>query len=581
MRGWHAVAAACTGLGLGVLALGPALAPGFTLAYDMVFVPHPVLTDVTFGLSGMLPRHVPSDAVIGVLSRLAPADLVQKAVLVSIFVLACVSAAAVVPSPRLTARLTAGVVYAWNPFVAERLLLGQWALLLGYAALPLVAACAARGDRHRLDRRLWPALIPAAVGGFAAWAVSGLVVLCATGPRSVRALLTSVVLLVAVALPWLVPSLLRGAPADPAGVGAFAARADTPFGTLGSLFLLGGGWNAETVPPAYGDLATSLLWLCLVLVAVVAFARGRDLPMSRGLAVSAPAGLLVAALGAVAPGALRGAIGLWPGFAVLRDGQQYVAPLAVVVAVGAGLAVDGLGRRVRGTVAPALAVLPVLPVVLLPGLAWGAAGRLAAVAYPPDWARARAVVAAEPGEVLVLPWEAYRSYPWNGGRRALDPLPRYLPAPVVLDDAIRVGVPDRRGGAGTGGAGGEGDIVLAAEDPRVRELDPLIRSGGPLTAALAAHGVRYVAVDAGPSLGEAGRTESVRASSDARLAGAEQVVAGPDLVLYRIPEVAAHRVRRPPAWLVEIGWFVTFVAFCWPLRVPISSLSERSTPKES
>src|SRR5690242_14007339 len=118
--------AALTGLALGLLALGPALRPGFTLAYDMVFVPHPDFSKTTFGLTGVLPRQVPSDAVVTALAHMLPGDLVQKLALLAIFVLACVSAADLVPDERLPARLAAGVCYAWNPFVAERLLLGQW-----------------------------------------------------------------------------------------------------------------------------------------------------------------------------------------------------------------------------------------------------------------------------------------------------------------------------------------------------------------------------------------------------------------------------------------------------------------------
>ncbi|MFB9840204.1 hypothetical protein ACFFNX_49460, partial [Actinoallomurus acaciae] len=156
-RGRHTVVAAGAGLLLGALALGPALAPGFVLAYDMVFVPHPALSEATFGLTGMLPRHVPSDAVVAALSHLAPAGLVQKAILLAIFVLAFASASALVPGDRLLPRLAAGVVYAWNPYVAERLLLGQWALLLGYTALPLVVTAAARGDHRRLALALLPA----------------------------------------------------------------------------------------------------------------------------------------------------------------------------------------------------------------------------------------------------------------------------------------------------------------------------------------------------------------------------------------------------------------------------------------
>jgi hypothetical protein len=573
-RGRHTTVAAGAGLLLGVLAVGPALAPGFVLAYDMVFVPRPALSAATFGLTGMLPRHVPSDAVVAALSHLAPADVVQKAILLAIFVLACASASTLVPGDRLLPRLAAGVVYAWNPYVAERLLLGQWALLLGYAALPLVVTAAARGDR----RRLALALVPAAIGGFAALAVSGLCALVVAGRRGLRPVLGTAAILLLAALPWLVPSLLRAAsaPADPAGVAAFAARADTPFGTLGSLLLLGGAWNAETVPGGYGGARTAVLWLLVVAAAIVAYARGGPLPAVPGgrapvpavhvrggrvprlaayasdgrvpgLAAAAVLGFVLAALGAVVPGVLRGAIGLWPGFALLRDGQQYVAPLAVLVAAGAGRAV----ARLPGWTAPALLV----PLLLLPGLAWGAGGRLRAVHYPADWARARAAVAADPGDVLVLPWAAYRSYPWNGGRRVLDPLPRFLPARVIVDDGVRVAVPGGR------------DIGLAAEEPRARELDALVRSGAPLTAPLAARGVKYVAVDAG--------------APDGRLAGAERLFAGPDLTLYRLPGVVSANSSDVPRLPVYIAWFITFATFIWSVRVPTSNLEKRSIPKES
>src|SRR5439155_14656960 len=49
--------------------------------------------------------------------------------------------------------------------------------------------------------------------------------------------LGAVAVLAAGSLPWLIPSLARPVYADPAGVAAFAARADTPFGSLGSLVM--------------------------------------------------------------------------------------------------------------------------------------------------------------------------------------------------------------------------------------------------------------------------------------------------------------------------------------------------------
>ena len=134
------------GLVLGLLALGPGLRRGFLLSYDMVFVPREPFTSAMFGLAGGAPRAVPSDFAVAVASRLLPADIVQKLVLLLIFMLACSGAAALLDREPVLARLAAAVFYGWNPYVAERLIIGQWALLLGYAGLPWVLRAVLRLD---------------------------------------------------------------------------------------------------------------------------------------------------------------------------------------------------------------------------------------------------------------------------------------------------------------------------------------------------------------------------------------------------------------------------------------------------
>ncbi|XRQ11330.1 hypothetical protein ACN3XK_10720 [Actinomadura welshii] len=556
------LAAALTGLGLGLAALGPGLAPGFVLSYDMVFVPDPAFNALTFGMTGIVPRHVPSDAFVTALATVIPADAVQKLVLLAIFVMACTSAASLVPSRRLAPRLAAGVCYAWNPFVAERLLLGQWALLLGYAALPWVVAAAAGLTDPGGGRRLVRALLPAAVGGFAALAVSGLTALTVAVVGGARAAAVRVVAAVGVlSLPWLVPGLLRpdGVPGDGTAVDLFAARADTPFGTLGSLLLLGGVWNGETVPDGYGAPVTAAVWLAVVVAALAAYGKWcREPGWRRGLAAAAVAGFAVAALGAVAAPVLDAAIGLWPGFAVLRDGQQYVAPLAVLVAVGLGVAADRAAEaRLPGVPAAAMAV----PVILLPTLAWGAAGDLRAVRYPDDWARARQIIHGDPaeGDVLVLPWAAYRSYPWNHGRRVLDPLPRYLHRRVVVDDAVTVG-----------------DTTVPPEDPRAVRLAPAARTGSPPAAVLRAEGIRYVVVDA--EIGE------LRPSG-----AAVEVMRGPDLAVYRIDGAARSAGDGVPAVPVAAAWAIVSLVVFWSILAPrttlslplLGSIKSRSSPADT
>ena len=108
---------------------GPALAPGYVLLRDMVFVPRQDLDLDALGLGGTLPRAVPVDAVMGVLTAVVPGQLVQKAVLLALVYAAVLGAARLVPPApdgrRGVAAAAAGLVYGWRPYLPERLLPGH------------------------------------------------------------------------------------------------------------------------------------------------------------------------------------------------------------------------------------------------------------------------------------------------------------------------------------------------------------------------------------------------------------------------------------------------------------------------
>jgi hypothetical protein len=530
---------ALTGLALGLLALGPALARGFVLSYDMVFVPDPPFSSALLGLTGGPARPVPSDAVVAVAALIIPADILQKLILLAIFVLACSGAAALLADcwrarlgarPPLLACLSAGVFYAWNPYVAERLVMGQWAILLGYAGLPWVLRLLCAGPLPIGRARLALALLPAAIGGFAGMVITGLAAAppaLARGVGRQRARRLAVVLAACalLSLPWIIPSLIEPVRADPAAVNLFAAGADTPFGSLGSLLLLSGIWNAQAIPAGYGGLAT-VGWLLVVAAAGAGYLlRARPMRLCPGLGPAGLIGLAVAALGVTSPGraALRELIAAWAGFAVLRDGQQYVAALALVEAIGLGAGVAWVLRDVGASAdtrraRAALGALAVLaPVLLLPGLAWGAAGRLHAVQYPADWLAARRQIDSDPrpGTVLVLPWAQYRRYPWNGGEAVFDPWSRLLARDVIENDALTVG-----------------NQTVGQESAASIRLNRLIGQAGPLTGRLQAAGVRYVVIDAGPLLGGA----PAGLAAAARLPGARLVTDSRDLVVFLLGE---------------------------------------------
>jgi hypothetical protein len=537
---WPALA----GLAAGLLALGPGLAPGYLLSYDMVFVPRMPFSAALIGLTGGPPRAVPSDAVVAVASLLLPADILQKLILLLIFVMACSGAAALLDrgwpgGAPLLARLAAGVCYAWNPYLAERLLIGQWALLLGYAGLPWVLRLLCTAPGRTRPARLLCVMLPAAIGGFAAMGITVLAAvpaaLCRREPGRERArrLATVAGCTAVLSLPWLIPAFAVAVHTDPRGVDAFAARADTPFGRLGSLVMLSGIWNAQTVPRGYGG-GGSVVWLLVVAAALcgyVLLARVRR--VAPGLGIAALAGLVIAAIGVTSPGraALRDLVADWPGFATARDGQQFVAPLALAEAIGLGALAAWIvtgAQRQAGRATAALAAMAVLaPVVLLPGMAWGLAGRLRPVAYPADWLRAREVIDGDParGTVLLLPWAAYRRYPWNGGEAVYDPWSRLLGRAVISNDGLQVG-----------------SMTLDQESADSIRLNRILTSPGPLTGPLRAAGVLYVVVDAGPLLGRPGHAPGPGQdlAARARLPGARVVMAGPDLVVFRLPAASGR-----------------------------------------
>jgi hypothetical protein len=501
---------------------------GFALVYDMVFTPRQDLTAASIGLGPNLPRAVPADAVVALATLAVPGELLQKAVLVLVLAGAAAGAARLTPHPSRWARAAAGVLYGWNPYVAERLFVGHWALLVGYAALPWVAG-AALGVR-RGDRGAWPRLLLAATpamitptGGLIAAATA----IAVAGQRGRRALglLGALVVLNG---PWLAPALLHpgGGRSDPAGVAAFAARAENWSGAVGSLLGLGGIWNAEVVP---GSRTSVVAPLCTGLLLVVAALGVRCLLAGwgraavGGLAAVAAGGLAIALLGAlpVTADLLRWVVAEVPGGGLLRDGQKWIAPFALLLAVsfGAGAGVLASQPALRERAARgALAVGGVLlPLVMLPDLAWGGFGRLEAARYPADWAAVRTIVATtdQPGDLVSLPFATYRAFPWNDGRTLLDPAPRWFPVPVVADDALPVG-----------------GVIVAGEDRRVAGVRAALERGRPLGEV----GIGWVLVEKGTP----GQVP------EAAVRGLERVYDGTALSLYRVPAPRPAEASGPP-----------------------------------
>ncbi|GGU12819.1 hypothetical protein [Nocardioides albus] len=522
---------------LAVLLLGPALGPGFVLSYDMVWVPDLTLTRDVLGLGSGLPRAVPSDAVVAVLDEIVPGFLLQKLVLVGALVGAGAGAAELVRDRSLAARLAVVSLAVWSPYAAERLWMGHWPMLLAYAAVPwLVIAGRRRAAGERSPVWLLPVLIAGSLSA-SAGLVAGAVLL-ATGLRRGRRPILLVVAVVAVNAPWLVTGLTHsGQAAAASGFEVFALRGDALPAPLAALSLAGI-WNTSVVPASRdGWLAWAALAFLVVLV-VAGFRRWwRSDEQRVSILTLWAAGLTVAVAGWAAPEALDALAQDVPGLALLRDSSRLL-PLCLpllILTVAAG--VDVVGERLRGS-APrwaAAIVVALAPVALLPDAAWGLAGGIGTADYPASWQQARMTLAEEraPGDVLVLPWSAYRAPEWNARRPVLDPLPRMLTRPSVTDGDLVVGgttIPgeDRRATSAA--------EALAVPDPQAR------------ASALRRLGIGYVITDR--TAGEAPRVAGKAVFDDG------------GLLLQRLPEerdaVTGH-ATHPATLVATIGAWAAYV----------------------
>jgi hypothetical protein len=525
------------GVLLAALLLAPLLGSGYVLVRDMSFVPRTPLGGQLLGLDDV-PRGVPSELVIALLSRVLAMGWLQDLVLVALVVVGAWGAARLAPTSSRAGALAAATAYGWSPYLHERLLLGQWALLLGWAVLPWAVRAALV---WRDGGAAWPtmgALSVAALGGANSLLLVGLTVVLVG--RFWRALGAVAVL----SLPWAVPGFLQDqVKGDAGGVAAFAANSDSHLGVVGSVLTGGGVWARSAVP----DGRSAGAWIALALLLLA----GTGVPLLRQrigdrLLVAGGLGLVLALLG-VAPGTdrlLRWAVVNVPSAGLLRDGQKWVLPLVLLISAALACAVDAvLTRVVEVPVKRVLAGLLVLaPLAALPGAAWGEGGRLEVSHYPDDWER---VTKQAHGAVLVLPWTLYRAFPWEHQVPLLDPATKMLQRPVV-NDALPL----------PGGS-------VRGEDPLAHRLDPAVTAGGPLLADLQREGISQVLVER--------TTAGLDGSLVARqVQGLTVAVETPELTLYDVPG-GGREQEKVSAWPVVLA---DLVALAFVLLTAVRLLAQ-------
>ncbi len=501
-------------------------AAGYPLARDAAFVPQQPWTPMVWGGGQVAPRAVPLDAVMAVLTALLDGAVWARVLVTGGLALAgwgaglCVVRACrgVTDSPgALAAVLTASGLAVWNPWVVERLALGQWALVVGYAALPWLGLAVLRWNDSSVS---WPRAVAPLVGWSALASLTptgGLLALLVTASLGLgRRVRSWVPLLVAavIQLPWVLAGFLGPAAltSDPDGVAAFAARADGTGSPLAALVGLGGIWDRASTPPTR---ETAWAWVSVVCVVLLvagsawAYRRsGRNVALPVQLGVLGGAGLILAAASSTGPGEqlMRAVVLHVPGGGLLRDSQKFLGPLALVVAVVAGWVVLRCAERW------AEQRIQVWPAVLLPFLLVPDATRVVwptwqPVQYPAEFSAVAEEVAQTPQcRMLTLPLRSYRGFSWGSGMASSDPAVRWFDCEVLVDDRLQVG-----------------DVVLEGESAEMASIVSAIEGGRDVVEVAREHDIGWLLLYTDDPM-----------APDVLIDGADIVVRGQQLTLYRV-----------------------------------------------
>ena len=535
---------------LAVLVCAPLLGSGYVLSYDMVWVPHLAVTRAdVWGLGSALPRAVPSDAFAGLLGAVLPAVLVQKTILVGALFMAGLGMGRLLRPAPLVAQLAALTFYVWNPFVAERLVLGHWPLLIAYAAVPWLIDAVKQDDG---------ATRPSVVIALAATALTpatglmgALIALAVKGKGEGQRFLI-ILMAAAVNAPWIVSGFLHSsiAKTDGAAVGLFDVQPEGVLGRVGAVLSLGGIWNLDVVPSSRGLAITVafivVIWAVMLVGIATMWAEERQLLI--GLSVVGAVGLALALSGWLLPGTMADVVREVPAGGLLRDGTRYLLLLAPLEAVAFGHGV----RRIFDFSATIrakqfVAVIAVLvPIVALPDLAFGAGGALKTSDYPRSWYDARAAIDGSkvPGDILVLPYSSYRQPTWNHRTPVLDPAGRFFPGETVTNDVLLVsGKP------------------IAGEDPRAAHIARILNTARPARAlAKVGIGIVVVETDAGPVKPRV-------------LAGMTRIQHGDGIEVFTIAKAVPQVTKDSDRFAMIAAWTIAILALWFGLtRVVLDRL---------
>ncbi|MBM3282651.1 YfhO family protein [Candidatus Gottesmanbacteria bacterium] len=428
----------------------PLLSPGYILTLDTVMtekIALPAISSPSFFFVGLL----------ALLNLFIPSYWLQKAMLFAIFFLSGWGMYCLSPVKNNWAKIFAGIFYAINPFVYERVMAGQWWLLLGYSLFPLfVSAVIGFFDHPDKNTALRLAILFTVIVNLVIhfslitllfFVIYGSIFLLLHQDKISPALkyfwiFTAAVLIFN--LNWLLPAIIGRSSLNYAvsqftseDLIAFQSVEDKTFGLIFNL-LSGYGFWPEVYP--YFILAKDVIfiWPILSILFIVLFLLGfyRALIDHRWRLLAISLGILF-----LASLDLAGGIALksfsqttfllydkLPFLRGFREPQKLVSVVMFCYAYFSSFGLDYLTQKFRLSARYIVLVVLIMPFIYTPTVFAGFWGQLKPVFYPKSWEEVNRLLAKDKDDYLTLffPWHQYMRFNFANNRVIANPAPYFF-----------------------------------------------------------------------------------------------------------------------------------------------------------
>lgn len=505
----------------------PLWSPGYLLVGDAVFGPRiPFVYTPTSSMTML-------EALLSVINLVVPSEVIEKLLFTAALVLAGLGVHRLVRVQNQAVRFAAGNLAIFNPFVYDRLMYGQWTVLLAYALLPwLWSSIGARDAQGSTSSPVWPtaAWCTAIIGvslpmGYIAcallvMALSTQLALAAAADRRACGLRGARMLVAILVLncSWLLPTVWLRSPDLARALGfsieefyAFATQADPRWGVWLTVWGGHGFWAESTgrfillrEQEAYWPLLPIALLALGVLGLAGRWAFAADRPaILTVLGCWVLSGALAAGMATPPTSALTGFLARHVfAYGGLRDTQKWGSLTLMGEIFAAAWGLDASLRRFRGPLLRRLVETGavVAPLLFAPTMLWGCAGQLRASRYPPSWYAATRLLSRDglAHPTLFLPYHQYLRLPFTSGVVANPAVPFFGPSITSGDNmqmpGIYADVPS--------GWGANTIALLQMAEAHSRSVAQILAKGG-IRYILLAHAAdweRYRYLQAAPGL---------------------------------------------------------------------------------